>query len=381
MKNEVSAFNVIATIGKKFADNRFKQAEVLEYMKQEYNDDTASRKLAILSRQSGILYRHSVVPDFSVECQNPALFTYKTTPGLDNRMLIYKNSALNLATGAIDDAFGKLSGKLEPSQITHLLTVSCTGLYAPGLSTQLIEHYSLSDNTFHTGINFMGCNASFPALRLADLIVKSDNKAVVVVVCVEICTIHFRPKDNNDNLLANSLFADGSGAMVIISDSLAKSRDINGPEIRGFSTLTLNAGKELMAWDLNSINFEMILSPEIPGFIGKNIAYIADKLKKEFQLTNLESVKWAIHPGGKKILDEFISSMKLNKEDIKESYHVLSEFGNMSSVTIIYVLDEILSDGEFEGTLIEMGFGPGISIESAFLNIPTIQDRKLRYAT
>jgi predicted naringenin-chalcone synthase len=375
MKNEVRNFNVIAAIGKKFADYRFKQEEVLEYMKQEYNNDTASRKLAILSRQSGILHRHSIVPDFSITCEKPELFINKTKPELENRMLAYKGSALKLATGAIDNAFEKLSAKLQPDQITHILTVSCTGLYAPGLSTQLIEHYSLSDNTFHTGINFMGCNASFPALRFADLIVKSDSKAVVVVVCVEICTIHFQPKDNNDNLLANSLFADGSGAMVIISDSFAKSKDIVGPELRGFSTLTLNTGKDLMGWDVNSINFEMILSPEIPGFIGSNLPYIAEKLKNNFQLSNLESVKWAIHPGGKKILDEFISAMKLNKDDIKESYHVLSEFGNMSSVTIIYVLDEILSDGKFEGPLIEMGFGPGISIESAFLYIPSVTEK------
>lgn len=375
MKTETNRFNVIAAIGKQSADYCFRQEEVLEYMKMEYNDDTANRKLTILSRQSGIVQRYSVVPDFSITCATPALFTNHSPPVLEKRMDAYKASVLKLAIGAIDNAFQKVSAKLRPEQVTHILTVSCTGLYAPGLSTQIIEHYSLPDTTFHTGINFMGCNASFPALRLADLIVKSDEKAVVLIVCAELCTIHFQPKDNNDNLLANSIFADGAAAMVIVSGESAKSIELSGPEIRGFSTLTLKSGKSLMAWDLNSVNFEMILSPDIPGFIGNNVQYIAGKLKEEFKLNYLESVKWAIHPGGKKILDEFISKMKITKEDIHESYHVLSDYGNMSSVTIIYVLDEILSAGNYHGPLIEMGFGPGISIESALLYIPAATDK------
>lgn len=367
MNGKKSNFNVIAGIGKQLAGFRFRQEDVLDYMKQSYNDNTASRKLAILSRQSGINQRYSVVPDFNIGCENPGLFDRKAKPLLEKRMEVYKNSALSMAIAAVDNAFSKLQGKLEPKQVTHVLTVSCTGLYAPGLSTQLIEHYNLPETTFHTGINFMGCNASFPALRLADLIVKADQDAVVIIVCVEICTIHFQPKDNDDNLLANTIFSDGAAAMVITSGESARMRGFTGIEILGFSSLTLNKGKSLMAWDVNSINFEMVLSPDIPGFIGGNVKYLSEKLTAEFGLDNLQNVKWAIHPGGKRILDEFVYQMGIQKEDISESYKILSEFGNMSSVTIIFVLDEILSNNGFTGPLIEVGFGPGISIESAFL--------------
>lgn len=370
MNTVIPVSSVIASIGTASPANKFKQDEVLEFMKSTYGDDQARRKLSVVSRQSGIEYRNSVVPDFSLSCTDPELFADHTTPDVNQRMDIYKKNVLPLSIEAIEKAFNNIASVITVKDITHIITVSCTGLFSPGLSTLIIEHYHLSDITFHTAINFMGCNASFPALRLADLIVKDNMRAVVLVLCVELCTIHYRPKDNNDSILANTIFADGAAAMLITSADRMSGTSLNRfYKIRAFNTLTLNEGKSLMAWDLNPVNFEMVLSAEIPHFIAQNLKYIGEILKAEFQLSDFDHIKWAIHPGGRKILDAFISEMHLNKEDLVESYTILANYGNMSSVTIIFILKEILENLTISGDIIEMGFGPGITIESALLSI------------
>jgi alpha-pyrone synthase len=119
-------------------------------------------------------------------------------------------------------AFQKLNTSIADFKITHLITVTCTGIYAPGLGAALIEQLNLPEDIFHTAINFMGCNAAFPALNLADMIAKTDENAKVLIVCVELCTLHFQAVDNNDNLLANTIFGDGSAAVVVVSDKAAK---------------------------------------------------------------------------------------------------------------------------------------------------------------
>lgn len=363
-----SSSSVIAAIGTASPANRFTQEEVLDYMVTVYPDASAKRKLSILSRQSGIRYRNSVLPDFSLACTDRRLFKDDGLPDVQQRMDIYKENALLLAIEATDRAFAKVKDDLAVEKITHVITVSCTGLYSPGLSTELLEHYNLPKNTFHTGINFMGCNASFPALRMADLIVKDNVEAVVLVVCVELCTIHFQPKDNNDNLLANTIFADGAGAMVVTSSGKVTNKDHRVFEIKGFDTITLKDGKPLMAWDINAVNFEMVLSSDIPPFIGNNVPYLTEELADVFDLDSLKNIKWAVHPGGKKILDAFISRMNLLPENISESYKILAEYGNMSSVTILFILQDILQDETVTDDIISLGFGPGITIEAAIMH-------------
>jgi predicted naringenin-chalcone synthase len=364
---------VIAAIGTQVATHSFKQEEVAQYMSNLYADSTASRKLNILSRQSGINYRQSVIPDFSLNCMKPELFVAGDVPNVEQRMNVYKDKVLPLAAAAIDKAITKIGDSELLEKVTHIITVTCTGMYAPGLGIELINHYNLPDTTFHTAINFMGCNASFAALRMADLIQQSNPNALTLVVCVELCTLHFQPKDNNDNFLANTLFADGAAAIVVASAGYADQHKINSVELKGFQTLTLSEGADLMAWNINAVNFEMVLSSMIPDFIGKNVKYIVKEISESFKLSKTDHIKWAIHPGGKKILDAFCREMNLNQEDIAESYQILRQHGNMSSVTIIFVLEELLKNSTTNDQIIAVGFGPGISVETAFLQTRSIE--------
>jgi len=357
----------IISIGTSVPEYRSKQTNILQYMQEAYKSESASRKLKVLSHHSGIDTRYSVVPDFN-NGNSPDNFFLKNQPppGIEKRLHLYRKNAVPLAIEAIHKALHKLNTSVKAFVPTHLITVSCTGLYAPGPGTEIIEQLYLPNDIFHTSINFMGCNAAFPALRIADMITKTDEKAKVLVVCVELCTLHFQPKDDNDNLLSNTIFGDGAAAVVVVSDALAKQNNLRGFAINGFYSLLLGRGKDLMAWNITPINFEMVLDARVPDFIGEEANDILTKAGQHYNISPSSITKWAIHPGGKKILDVVKSQYALSDIHLQHSYKVLAEYGNMSSTTILFVLNEILeSELKPNDTIFALGFGPGISIETA----------------
>jgi predicted naringenin-chalcone synthase len=353
----------IISIGTASPKHSTSQLEILDFMEQAYSDRTDFRKLRVLANQSGIEKRYSVLPDFGMDLK-PAFFRHQETqPDVENRMGIYKDNALGLALESI-------SNSLEPSgtaidDITHLITVTCTGLHAPGLSAEVIRELGLREDISHTAVNFMGCNAAFYALKIADLIVSNDANAKVLIIAVELCTLHFQPKGNTDNLLSNTLFSDGAATVLVMSDKAP----IPGLTINGFYSLLLHDGWDLMGWDVNPLSFEMILNSQVPVFIGKEVNRIFDRAAAHYSITQDEISHWAIHPGGKKILDEISQNLGLDKEFLKNSYGVLRDYGNMSSPTILFVLKRFLeSPGSRGEKLFSVGFGPGLSIETSLLS-------------
>ena len=375
----VLTMSTIISIGTAVPRYSAKQSSILEFMKTAYNDDTASRKLNILFHNSGIHTRYSVLPDFgNNHSENSFLNVNQRVPDVTQRLTVFKENVASLAIAAMKDAFQKLNTNIADFKITHLITVTCTGIYAPGLGAALIELLDLPDDIFHTAVNFMGCNAAFPALNLADMITKTDENAKVLIVCVELCTLHFQAVDNNDNLLANTIFGDGSAAVVVVSDKAAKNNQQAGLSIDGFFSLLLYKGKSLMAWNITPVNFAMVLDTGIPEFIGQEVNEIVMKACEKLKTDPSAIDKWAIHPGGKKILDSVKKQMQLSETDMQYSYKVLSEYGNMSSPTILFVLNEIMQADHSEGdTIFSIGFGPGLSIETALLTYVTNNPTKL----
>jgi predicted naringenin-chalcone synthase len=357
----------IISIGTAVPPNGTSQDTLLEFMQEAYDDDTASRKLKILFHHSGINTRYSVVPDFSNNSAEQTLFNgEKASPNIATRLSTYKTHALSLAVEAIENSLKKLDTTIAALDPTHLITVTCTGLYAPGLDTEIIGRLNLRDDIFHTSINFMGCNAAFPAMKLGDMITRTDENARVLIVCVELCTLHFQPKDNNDNFLSNTIFGDGAAAVIMLSDTKAKQNHQGGLSVEGFYSLLLSKGKDLMAWNITPLNFEMILDARIPDFIGDQVNNIVLKAGEKLHISKEQIDIWAIHPGGKKILDAIKKQLRLADADLQFSYKVLREYGNMSSPTILFVLNEIMHTSPESGkTIFSIGFGPGISIETA----------------
>jgi predicted naringenin-chalcone synthase len=361
--------STIISIGTAVPQYRAEQITILEFMKTAYSNDTASRKLNILFHNSGIRTRYSVLPDFvNIHSENNFFSTTKQVPDVAQRMQLFKENAPALGIAAMGEALRKLNTSISDFQITHLITVTCTGMYAPGLGAAFIEQLDLPDDIFHTAIHFMGCNAAFPALNIADMITKTDENATVMIVCVELCTLHFQAVNNNDNLLANTIFGDGAAAVVVVSDQAAKKNHQPGFSINGFHSLLLKKGTNLMGWNITPNNYEMILNSSIPEFIGNEVNEIIMRASKKLKTDPAAIDKWAIHPGGKKILDAIKKQTQLTDSDMQYSYKVLSEYGNLSSPTILFVMNEMMQASHADGeTLFSIGFGPGLSIETALL--------------
>jgi predicted naringenin-chalcone synthase len=360
----------IISIGTAVPQYGTKQSSILDYMLSAYNDDTASRKLNLLFKHSGISTRYSAVPDFNNPNSADLFFTGNNgSPTVEERLDVYKDKAVMLGIDAIKDSFQKIDTSIAEFEITHLITVTCTGIYAPGLDSELMNHLNLPNEIFHVAINFMGCNAAFHALKLSEMITKTDENAKVLIVCVELCTLHFKPKDNHDNLLSNTIFGDGASALIVTSEAYASLHKKSGLEIKGFYSILLNRGKDLMGWNINPVNFEMILDSKVPEFIGEEINEIVLKASRKLNIATEAIDNWAIHPGGKKILDTIKQQLHMDDSDLVQSYKVLNDYGNMSSPTILFVLNEILkTKPKPDETIFSIGFGPGISIETALFS-------------
>lgn len=345
------------------------QDAILEFMHSAYYSEVASRKLNVLFSNSGIDKRYSVLPDFDKRRHQHIFFNgVPCKADVEDKMRVFKTEAINLSMAAIQRAFENISITSSEFGITHLITVTCTGMYSPGLDTLLLKELGLPTDTFHTAVNFIGCNAAFHALKMADIIVRSDTRAKVLIVCVELCTLHFQPKNNHDHLLSNTIFGDGAAAVLVTGDDLAESAGYKGLHMNGFYSLVLEEAKHLMGWDLTALNFEMTLSAEIPAFIGREITSVAAQIFRHFSVSAESVNKWAIHPGGKRILDTIQKELQLEPDKMEHSYQILKEYGNMSSPTILFVLNEMMNKGERpDQTILAMGFGPGLSIETALL--------------
>jgi predicted naringenin-chalcone synthase len=355
----------IISIGTAVPKNRSKQTAILEFMHAAYSNETASRKLNILFNNSGIEERYSVLPDFDKSRNEHVFFNgIPSKANVENRISVFKERALPLALEAIHESFRKIDTTIEDYGVTHLITVTCTGLSAPGIDAEIIEQLKLPNDIYRTSVNFLGCNAAFHALKIADMICKTSPDAKVLIVCVELCTLHFQPKHNNDNLLSNTIFGDGAAAVLMSSSDVYKENQ--GLTIEGFYSVLLSKGKDLMGWNISPVNFEMILDAGIPDFIGSEIKVIIDKAIKKFSLTHETIDHWAIHPGGKKIVDTIKKQLTLTDESSQPSYKILNEYGNMSSPTILFVLNELMQNNCSKGEhIFSMGFGPGLSIETA----------------
>jgi predicted naringenin-chalcone synthase len=258
-----------------------------------------------------------------------------------------------------------IKDRIDKSEITHLITVSCTGLSAPGLDLQVMQLMELPQHIVRTSVNFMGCYAAVHALKLADVFCKSSANANVVIVCTELCTLHFQKKPSVDNITASLLFGDGCAAVLVQNDAGKE----KGIRIDSFFSDVSFKGKKDMAWELSSQGFLMTLTGYVPDLIKEDFKGLAAKALDAAGLGINDITSWCIHPGGKKILDSIACSLNIDQSAFKNSYEVLHDYGNMSSATILFVLKKILDEialAPARGKQVIFGaaFGPGLTMET-----------------
>lgn len=248
------------------------------------------------------------------------------------------------------------------SGITHLITVSCTGMSAPGLDLELVEALGLPTTVFRTSINFMGCYAAVHGLKLADALVRSSPDARVLIVCTELCTLHFQQEPTLDNMLSSLLFADGAAAVLVTPDEYAG----RGLRLKHFYSQVVPKGKGEMTWDLSSTGFRMTLTNYVVDLLRTDFSGLVGNALQEGGKQREEVSHWCIHPGGKKILDAIYKSLGFTNGHLDESYAILRQFGNMSSPTILFVLKEMLDKMDYSRPNCVFGaaFGPGLTMET-----------------
>jgi predicted naringenin-chalcone synthase len=330
------------------------------------NNEVDSRKMKFLYRHSGINTRYSVIPDYSSQAADRQFYEKSADlepfPNLEQRMQCYADNAAMLSVKTIKNC---IAGKIEANDITHLITVSCTGMSAPGLDLEIMEAMDLHRNIFRTSVNFMGCYAAIHALKIADAICNSNQLANVVIVCTELCTLHFQKEASIDNITSTLIFADGCAAVLV-----QQSETVNkGLTLKNFYSEVEFKGKKDMSWKLSSKGFLMTLSGYVPDLVKEDFNSLVENALKNAGIDKEQISHWCIHPGGKKILEAIQKSTGLTELHLQHSYDILNDYGNMSSPTVLFVLQKILQElqnkpTETVATIFGAAFGPGLTMET-----------------
>ncbi|MDN3497401.1 type III polyketide synthase [Planococcus sp. APC 4015] len=313
---------------------------------------------------SAIDTRHTVLPELAglpasglrVRDARGALLAPTTGARNDE----YRRSAPALFAAAATDALA--GAGLAPGTVTHVVTISCTGLFAPGPDYRLVRDLGLRADVQRYNLGFVGCAAAVPGLRLAAHIAASDPTAVVLVVSAELCSLHLRSSSDPEQIVASSVFADGAAAAVVTADPAHEALD--RLELDGFGTQLIPDGEKDMFWTIGDTGFEMTLTAQVPRLVGLHArTAMPDLLGPSAGID-----AWAIHPGGRSILDRVEGALGAPDGALDASRDVLRTHGNMSSATILFVLDELWTRGTVDGARIGlMAFGPGLTVEAARL--------------
>lgn len=330
------------------------------------------RRIPLIYERSSIDFRYTCVEDHRREQPDtfefyPQNWSLQPAPTTAQRNRKYREAAIPLAEQVARDALDQAG--MAPEEITHLIAVSCTGFFAPGLDIELVKRLGLPAHTQRTLIGFMGCYAAFSALRVAHGFCQTDPDARVLVVCAELCTLHFQVDDSFQTAVANALFSDGAAAAVLAPRSEAEAR--GHLAYADHHCLLDDDSMDAMTWEIGDTGFLMGLSSRVPKILARNLPAYLDALLCPHGLTPEAIGFWAIHPGGRAIVEKAQEVIGLADDAIHDSLEVLRLHGNMSSPTILFVLKRFFdrhrahraAGGDGFGHGVALAFGPGLTLE------------------
>lgn len=385
---------LLAGIGTAVPPHSVSQEEAADLMLSFLHDGSGrARAVRGLYARSGIGRRHSVVLQKSEgpleerqEFYTPARDPGDFGPSTSDRMARYEADAHGLAARAAGAALR--DAEVAPGDVTHLITVTCTGFFAPGLDTAIIRQVGLTPEVHRTHVGFMGCHGLMNGLRAAGAVAAADPTACVLVSTVELCTLHLSYSWDPQDLVANALFADGAAALVVRSAGTGPfpkttgtevvpaateaaggrptPRTDRGPVLVASDSCLLPDSREAMTWRIGDHGFRMTLSPGVPEAVRRHAApWVRGWLEKK-GLGVDEVGSWAVHPGGPRVLTAFADGLELEREAFDVSRDVLARYGNMSSATLGFIL-QALRDADAPRPWVAAAFGPGLTVEAALL--------------
>jgi alpha-pyrone synthase len=282
-------------------------------------------------------------------------------PTTGERMAVYGKEAPALAIESARLALAR-SG-LASEQITHLITVSCTGFQAPGVDVALIENLSLARTTQRTHVGYMGCHGALNGLRVARAFVEADPRTRVLVCAVELCSIHYHYGWDPQRVIANALFADGAASLVAGPGTAAPAA---AWQVVACGSCLIPDSAGAMTWTVGDHGFAMTLSKKVPSIIAANLRPWLESWLAENGVRLQDVQSWAIHPGGPRILDAVVESLGLDRQAATPSREVFAAYGNMSSPTVLFILDH-LREHRAARPCVALGFGPGLNAEATLL--------------
>jgi predicted naringenin-chalcone synthase len=354
----------ILGIGTAVPDFRLDQADTAHRLTQALRDHPDSARWAKrIFKQCGVETRYTCEPNLlesAEDCRYFSQASNQPVPSTAERMETYKSEAVPLGLKAARNALS--DGEVDVSEITHLITVSCTGQFLPGMDAVLIQQLGLKATVNRIPLNFLGCAAGLKAVCLSRQIVASSPSAKVLVVCVELCTLHIQPSSRREALFGASFFGDGASACVVGSAGSGDRAIFQLGDVH--SVLLPDCAKE-MVWEVGNYGFDLYLSTNIPKLIGQ---FIPEQLERLIGGSGGQTPDlWAIHPGGKGIIDTLEEMYRLTEDQTRSSRTVLRNYGNMSSATILFVLHEmrreLMGRGCGPTTGAALAFGPGLTFE------------------
>jgi len=326
------------------------------------------RTLSALYARTRIRKRSSVLLEESKGSRNYDFFYVPQDaedpgPATSARMEKYEKFAGKMAVSVCRQALERAD--LRAEEITHLVTVTCTGFYAPGFDFQIVRDLGLPDSVQRTQVGFMGCQAVLNALRVARALADSDKRAHILICSVELCSLHFQYGWNPDRVVSNALFADGAGAIVGAGEEVAGSGRDHW-RVKGTGSKLLPDSDDAMTWRIGDNGFAMTLSARIPELIQRLLPGWIDSWLARFNLSKSSVASWAVHPGGTRILRAVEKALDISEASTAISRQVLTEHGNMSSATMIYILEKMVAEGA-PRPCVALGFGPGLTVEGVLI--------------
>lgn len=334
----------------------------LEFATSQIADPRQQVVFNRMVERGGIEHRYSCMAPgddpHGVAIDRDGIFSRGSFPGTAQRMAMYSASAGKLALQAIDE----LELGDDKTAITHLVVTTCTGFSAPGVDLEIVAACGLSPSVERTMIGFMGCYAAVNGLKLARHIVRSEPDAQVLVVSLELCTLHLRETRDMEKLLSFCLWGDGCAAALVTSQP-------SGIKLDSFKSLLAADTADLMSWSVRDDGFDMVLSGRVPRAIEETLRDHVGSVLRGGAISDIDL--WAVHPGGRSVLDAVERALGLGSEALDTSRGVLRDNGNMSSATVMFVLAKMLSEKSNGLKGCAMAFGPGLTAETALFE--TIQ--------
>lgn len=347
----------ILGIGTALPAHRFDQDQALAFSARVAGCDPEHlRRLAALYRRSGVETRRVVV---KVDDDYPLRRPDGSIPGTGERMAVFEREAPPLAEAASRRALA--GAALDAKDVTHLVTVSCTGAAAPGIDVALIDRLELRRDVQRTHVGFMGCYGALAGLRVARAFAEADPAARVLLCAVELCSLHFQEGREPNQVVANALFADGAAALV------GAGAGGTGWRVASNGSVVLRDSLDAMSWRVGDAGFEMSLSPRVPALIQEHLRPWLEEwlVARGRSLADLKS--FAIHPGGPRILKAVEDALGVDGAATAVSHRALAEHGNMSSPTVLFLLEELIA-ADAPRPCLALGFGPGLVVEAALFD-------------